>query len=92
MTSRSSSSTASPRTAMKPHSMQSRSENPSQGRSVTETKRPPNERASARGPAQKKHQNIDEVEISGRQSEQGDRPKSGPPPASSRRASAGGKK
>jgi hypothetical protein len=93
MASRSSSSTASSRTSMRSPSDQSRSEVPSQGRGVTETSRPPNERASARGPAQKKHKSLEEVRLSGRQSDQGDRPKAAPPPPSNRRsASRSGKK
>jgi hypothetical protein len=90
MASRSSSSTGSPRNSMRTPSDRSRSEVPSQGRSVTETRRPPNERAGAAGPAQKKHKNLAEVQRSGRQSDQGDRPKGAPPPATSRRSPGGG--
>jgi hypothetical protein len=91
MASRSSSSTSSARTSLRRSSTRSRTETPSQGRSVTETKRPPNERAGAAGPAQKNHKSLAEVQVSGRQSAQGDRPKAGPPPASGRRTGRGKK-
>jgi hypothetical protein len=71
MPSRSSSSTRSPQTFAKP-SERSRAELPNQGaradsRSQTEK--------SVRGPSEKKHKNMAEVQLTGRQSDQGDRPK-----------------
>jgi hypothetical protein len=82
MASRSSSSTHSPHTAMTKPSERSREELPSQGgrasgRSEVERR--------DRGPAEKKHKSLAEVQRTGRQSDQGDRP--GP---SSRRSSSRG--
>lgn len=92
MASRSSSSTASPRTTMSSSSRRSRSENPGQGRRATDQESRPREGASARGSAGKKHQNLAEVQLRGRQSDQGDRPKASQPRPGSRRSSSPGRK
>jgi hypothetical protein len=88
MASHSSSSTKSPRTSMRSPSDASRSEVPSHGRAVTQTKRPPNERAGARGPSANNKKSLAEIKLTGRQSQQGDRPKATVPPPSSRRAAS----
>jgi hypothetical protein len=69
MASRSSPSTHSPRTTLKVPSQRSRAEIPGHvGRDEPEPRDP--------GPAEKKHKNLDEVRRSGRQSDQGGRPRS----------------
>jgi hypothetical protein len=71
MASRSSSATSSPQGFSKP-SERSRSEQPNQrarADSRSQAEKHP------RGPSEKKHKNMTEVQASGRQSAQGDRPK-----------------
>jgi hypothetical protein len=71
MASRSSSSTRSPQTFAKP-SERGRSELPNQrARADSRSQAEKN----VRGPSEKKHKNMAEVELTGRQSDQGDRPK-----------------
>ena len=71
MASRSSSSTRSPQTFAKP-SERARSEQPNQRARADSRSQADN---NVRGPSEKKHKNMAEVELTGRQSAQGDRPK-----------------
>jgi hypothetical protein len=72
MASRSSPSTRSSRTAMSKPSERSRAELPRSSRAAASNPQP-----RERGPAEKKHKNMAEVRATGRQSDQGDKPRSG---------------
>lgn len=80
MASRSSSSTHSPRTAMTKPSERSRAEPARRGRASDAAEPQP----GSRGPAEKKHKSLAEVQQSGRQSDQGGRPGAGSRRSSSR--------
>jgi hypothetical protein len=71
MASRSSSSTRSPQTFAKP-SERSRAELPNQRARADSRSQAEN---NVRGPSEKKHKNMAEVQLTGRQGEQGGRPK-----------------
>jgi hypothetical protein len=67
MASRNSPSTHSEHSRMTTPSRRSRSELP-------RTERQPKEKPAMRGPSEKKHKNMKEVQLTGRQSDQGDKP------------------
>lgn len=71
MAARSSSSTRSPQTFAKP-SERSRTEQPNQRARADSRSQAGN---NVRGPSEKKHKNMSEVQATGRQGSQGDRPK-----------------
>jgi hypothetical protein len=73
MASRSSSSTRSPSASMAKPSERSRAELPRQGARASNAEA----QRSSRGPAEKKHKSLAEVQSSGRQSDQGGRPGAG---------------
>ncbi|HEY0823916.1 MAG TPA: hypothetical protein VGD76_09035 [Ramlibacter sp.] len=67
MASRSSTSTHSKRSSMTAPSARSRSERPSKDGQ-------PKDAPAMRGPSEKKHKNMEEVQLTGRQSDQGGKP------------------
>jgi hypothetical protein len=80
MSSKSSSSTHSPRASMSKPSERSRAELPRRGRASASAEPEPR----LRGPAEKKHKSLAEVQQSGRQSDEGGRPGAGSKRSSSR--------